>query len=265
MRSSPPRGISPARSAAFDVLRAVESGGYASDLLLGRTGAMDHRDAGLAAEIVLGSLRFRAQLDYLIARWSGRAAERLDAAVRIALRMGIYQLRYLERVPAARRGGGGGGAGQARAQTFGRGLRQRRSAKSAPGAGRMAGPRHELSHPAWLLDRWERQYGAETAEAIARANLRRRRHTCGCRRRRLPPGAEATDVPGCYRVASGALPAGAASRISGRNPSSRCSLSQPGQTFLDLCAAPGNKTAQALEAGVRAVACDLHPNRARTC
>jgi 16S rRNA (cytosine967-C5)-methyltransferase len=36
---------------------------------------------------------------------------------------------------------------------------------------------------------------------------------------------------------------------------------EPGQDFLDLCAAPGNKTAQALEAGVRAVACDIHPHR----
>jgi 16S rRNA (cytosine967-C5)-methyltransferase len=35
----------------------------------------------------------------------------------------------------------------------------------------------------------------------------------------------------------------------------------PGQRFLDLCAAPGNKTAQALESGVRAVACDLHFRR----
>ena len=36
---------------------------------------------------------------------------------------------------------------------------------------------------------------------------------------------------------------------------------QPGQNFLDLCAAPGNKTAQALESGVRAVACDFHWSR----
>jgi 16S rRNA (cytosine967-C5)-methyltransferase len=38
---------------------------------------------------------------------------------------------------------------------------------------------------------------------------------------------------------------------------------EPGQRFLDLCAAPGNKTAQALESGVRAVACDLHFHRLR--
>ena len=36
---------------------------------------------------------------------------------------------------------------------------------------------------------------------------------------------------------------------------------EPGRTFLDLCAAPGNKTAQALESGVVAVACDLHWRR----
>src|SRR6185312_4315735 len=38
---------------------------------------------------------------------------------------------------------------------------------------------------------------------------------------------------------------------------------RPGMTFLDVCAAPGNKTAQALESGVKAVACELHPSRAR--
>src|ERR1039457_373926 len=88
----------PARIAAFDILRRVEAGGYASDLLLERTAALDSRDAGLASEIVFGVLRYRAQLDYLIEPYSSR--RKLDAEVRIALRMGIYQLRYLERIPA---------------------------------------------------------------------------------------------------------------------------------------------------------------------
>ena len=59
---------------------------------------MDSRDAGLAAEIVFGVLRFQAQLDYLIDLYSGKP-RRLDPEVRIALRMGIFQLRYLERIP----------------------------------------------------------------------------------------------------------------------------------------------------------------------
>ena len=85
---------------AFEVLRLVEEGGYASDLLAARMGGLDSRDAGLAEEIVLGSLRRQGQLDFLIGHFSGRAAARLDAEVRIALRMGVYQMRYLERVPA---------------------------------------------------------------------------------------------------------------------------------------------------------------------
>src|ERR1039457_6851801 len=75
----------PARIAAFDILRRVEAGGYASDLLLERTAALDSRDAGLASEVVFGALGYRA---------------RLDAEVPSALRMGLYQLRYLERIPA---------------------------------------------------------------------------------------------------------------------------------------------------------------------
>jgi len=91
--------LSPARTVAFDVLQAVESGAYASDLLFARSISLDSRDAGLASEIVFGVLRFQSQLDFLIERYSGKKS-RLDTEVRIALRMGIYQLRYLERVPA---------------------------------------------------------------------------------------------------------------------------------------------------------------------
>ena len=52
-----------ARIAAFDILRRVENGGYASDLLLTHAAALDSRDAGLASAIVFGILRYRAQLD----------------------------------------------------------------------------------------------------------------------------------------------------------------------------------------------------------
>src|ERR1700693_4013484 len=86
------------RIAAFDILLKVETGGYASDLLMSHSATLDSRDAGLASAIVFGVLRYRAQLDYLIAHYSGRH-HKLDPEVRIALRMAIYQLRYLERIP----------------------------------------------------------------------------------------------------------------------------------------------------------------------
>src|SRR5580698_7721750 len=88
----------PARILAFDILRRVETGAWASDLLLAHSAELDSRDASLAAEIVFGVLRYRAQLDFLIEHYAGRR-QKLDVEVRVALRMGIYQLRYLERIP----------------------------------------------------------------------------------------------------------------------------------------------------------------------
>ena len=89
-----------ARDVAFEVLMRVESGGYASDLLRRESEGLEKRDAGLAETIVLGSLRTRMQLDFLIEHFAGRPQLKLDPEVRIALRMGIYQLRYLDRIPA---------------------------------------------------------------------------------------------------------------------------------------------------------------------
>ena len=227
--------MSPARGLAFEILTAVERGGYASDLLAARAAPLDTRDAGLASEIVFGVLRYRAQLDYLIERYSGKPAARLDEPVRQALRMGIYQLRYLERIPAH--------AAVSESVELIKRARKRSATGFANAVLRKVdrapvpwpSPAVELSHPAWLLERWERQYGAEEAAAVARANLR---------------------VPETYvNPATGRIQdIGSQSII----PLLRL---EPGHTFLDLCAAPGNKTAQALAAGARPIACDIHLHR----
>ncbi len=228
--------IAAARLLAFDVLMKVEAGGYASDLLLTHSAALDARDAGLAAEIVFGVLRYRAQLDFLIEHHAGRA-RKLDVAVRIALRMGFYQVRYLERVPPhaavkdsvelVKRAHKTSAAGFVNAL-----LRQ---ANRDP----VVWPTREieLSCPEWLLARWESNFGAEAAVAIARAAL----HEPEKYIRISPAGDRMQDIGSQSIVPLLSLEAG--------------------QSFLDLCAAPGNKTAQALEAGVDAVACDLHFHR----
>lgn len=254
-----------ARAVAFDVLMLVERGGYASDLLLSRTAGLDSREAGLASEIVLGPLRVQGQLDFLIEHFSGRRAQALDPEVRIGLRMGIYQLRYLERIPAhaavsesvelVKR------ARKRSAAGFVNAVLRKVHRDPVPFPDRAT----ELSHPAWLLERWDRQYGRETATKIARANLAPPETYV-----RLPAGApappalelEPTDVAGCYRVASGDPQGLRIQDISSQWIVPLLEL-QAGQSFLDVCAAPGNKTAQALEAGVRAVACDVHWSRLR--
>ncbi len=253
--------ISPPRTIAFEILQLVDQGGYASDLLFARSAQLDSRDAGLASEIVFGALRFQSQLDFLIEHYSSRPAARLDAEVRIALRIGVYQLRYLERVPAhaaihesvelIKRAKKRSAAGFANAVL--------RKVDRSP----VAWPTREieLSHPAWLLDRWDRQFGPEAATAIAIANLQRPESYV-----RVPPGASTsaelvpTDVPGCFRLLSGEVQNLRIQDIGSQSIVPLLDLA-PGQTFLDLCAAPGNKTAQALESGVTTVASDFHLSR----
>ena len=223
----------PARIAAFEILLKVEAGGYASDLLLTRTAPLDSRDAGLASEIVFGVLRYRAQLDFLIEHCSGRR-QKLDREVRTALRIGIYQLRHLERVPAHAAVSESVELVKRARKTSAMGFVNAvlRKVTREP----VAWPTREieLSCPEWLLARWERRYGGEAAAGIAGAALKE---------------------PETYTRGGRIQDIGAQSIV----PLLRL---EPGHTFLDLCAAPGNKTAQALETGIDAIAADLHFHRA---
>jgi len=228
--------IAAARLLAFNVLRKVEAGGYASDLLLTHSATLDSRDAGLAAELVFGVLRYRAQLDFLIDYYAGKP-RKLDIEVRLALRLGIYQLRYLERIPA-----------HAAVKESVELVKHARKTSAGPFVNAIlrqvdrdpvAWPTREieLSCPEWLLARWEASHGRDTAAAIARAALVEPEKYI----RISPTGDRTQDIGSQTIVPLLDLAAG--------------------QSFLDLCAAPGNKTAQAMEAGVNTVACDLHFHR----
>src|SRR5579864_5516778 len=163
--------MSPARDTAFRVLEQVRVGGYASDLLRRESISLNPRDAALAEIIVFGCLRYQSQLDHLIVRLSGRPEPKLDGEVRTALRMGLYQLRYLDRIPAH----------AAVAESVE--LVKRAHKRSAAGFVNAVLRRTNrdpvewpddavrLSIPVWMLDRWRTYYGAETAEGIARAAL----------------------------------------------------------------------------------------------
>ena len=227
--------MSPARDVAFRVLIRVEGGGYASDLLRSESAGLSERDAGLAESIVLGSLRYLSQLDYLIGHFSGRPQAKLDPEVRVALRMGVYQLRYLDRIPAH--------AAVAESVELVRRARKR-SATGFVNAVLRKTDRSpvtwpdratELSVPAWMFDRWEKQYGVEAAERIARAALEEPEAFVN------PETGRRQDIGAQSIVPLLGLKAG--------------------MTLLDLCAAPGNKTAQALAMGARVVAGDLYLRR----
>jgi 16S rRNA (cytosine967-C5)-methyltransferase len=247
-----------ARQIAFDILMAVEGTGYASDLLAVRCTGLDSRDAGLASSIVLGVLRYRPQLDYLIAHFSGKSGK-LDPEVRNALRMGIFQLRYLDRVPAHAAVGESveliKRAHKRSATGFANAILRKVNRDPVPWPDRET----ELCVPAWMLRRWEERFGKETAEGIARAALETPERYIRVPKGATPPeNAEPTEIPGCYRAeAAGGF---RIQDIGSQSVVSQLNL-QPGMQFLDLCAAPGNKTAQALESGIDAIACDIHSSR----
>jgi len=225
--------VSPARDIAFRVLKRVHEGGYATDLL--RRESADQRDLALAESIVLGCLRYQAQLDYLIDVFSGRKQPKLDEEVRIALRMGIFQLRYLDRIPAH--------AAVTESVELVK-LAHKRSAAGFVNAVLRKVNRNpvtwpdlatELSIPVWILDRWQQQYGEEAAGKIAGAALEEPEAA-------INPDTGRQQDPGAQSI----VPLLAI---------------EPGMTVLDLCAAPGNKTAQALALGARVVACDRYLKR----
>jgi 16S rRNA (cytosine967-C5)-methyltransferase len=228
------RSISRARLAAFEVLRAVSDGAYASDTLRIESRSLDSRDAGLASQIVFGCLRFQGQLDYLIFRYAGRKAADLDLPVRLAIRMAIFQLRYLERVPAhaAVHDSVELVKSQKRAAT---GLTNAVLRKVTRDPIKWPDLATELSCPEWLLKRWQEHFGPEVARSMAAAAL---------------------NEPTAYvRLAA---PDGFRLQDTGSRSIVPLLDLQPGQTYLDLCAAPGNKTMQALDAVPRlAVACDI--------
>lgn len=94
--------ISAARKAAFRILLAVERGNaHADDLLrAGEVSALGPADRNLATALVLGVLRWQIFLDQLIRPLLKRPKGKLDAEVLIALRLGAFQLRFLDRIPA---------------------------------------------------------------------------------------------------------------------------------------------------------------------
>jgi len=256
--------VSPARRVAFDVLRKVARGSNASDLLRLHSQRLSSRDAALASELVYGVLRFQAQLDFLAQFYSGRDPSRFDVEVKIALRLGIYQMRYLERIPRH--------AAVDESVDLVKRAHKRSAASLVNAVLRKVDdtvvmwPSWEvaLSQPAWLLDNWRRMFGEQGATRIARAFLREpetyiwvpesRRHEL----RGLD--VEATEVPECYRVVSGTVDGLQRQDISSQTIVPLLEL-EPGHRLLDVCAAPGNKTAQAVAHGARAVAMDMSFDR----
>ncbi len=298
-------GVSRARRIAFEVLLRVErERAFAADLLHARLeelrGPQQRADAALATELTLGVLRRQRLLDFLIERQLTKAASSLDLEVLLALRLGLYQLRWLDRVPKraavsesvelTKRARKASAAGLVNAVLRGASSIARQSLEEI---GRLlpAGPEPAerlgtlYSHPTWMVTRWLATFDEPRTLALLEANNRAPRLTCAVRDANRQDEMITSLHKGGFEVEPGQWLRSAVS-IRGGNPATTKAFRrgaiaiqdeasqmiplllavEPGHSVLDLCAAPGGKTtALADAAGPQAhlVAADLHAHRLR--
>jgi 16S rRNA (cytosine967-C5)-methyltransferase len=260
--------ISPARRAAYEVLlRVFEQDAFADRAFATAAEGLDVRDRALAQRLAYGAVQRARTVDHAIEALGGRRVAKLDPPVRAALRLGTYQLGWLdgvaryaavnESVELVRR------ARLGRAVPFANAVLRRVADGIRPLLDALPdGPLKE-SYPDWMWETWRRDLGDEDALALMRAQ-NEPLPTVVRLVRGDAPGEPDPDVPGAFhveRVDAAALaegriwPQSAASQLVGLAVGS-----QAGERVLDLCAAPGGKTAM-LAGDVTAV--ELHPGRAR--
>ena len=93
--------VAPARACAYAVVRRVfEEAAFADQALHGEARGLEPRDRALAMRLAYGTVQRRATLDHVIERLASRPVGRLEPAVLAALRLGVFQLAFLDRVPA---------------------------------------------------------------------------------------------------------------------------------------------------------------------
>lgn len=226
--------VSPARSAAFAILdRVATTSAHSDDLLHGPgMSALSQADRNLATALVLGVLRWQIALDAVMLPLLQRPDTALPSPVATALRMGAFQLQYLDRIPAhaalsesvelVRAAGHGHAAGMVNAilrkltrQTWPKPKLYESTAAFA----------ERLGHPLWIVDRWVQNYGRSASVAICEYDQREPSLGCFFSEQSLPDGA-------LLRVDDGSRLVAELTAAAHTSP----------KRIWDCCAAPGGKT-----------------------
>ncbi len=259
--------VSPARRAAYEVLlRVFEQDAYADRVLRTAAEGLDERERAFAHRLAYGAVQRVRTLDHAIDTLGKRPSRKLDPPVRAALRLGAYQVGYTDTPPHAAANESVElvrGAKLERAVPFTNAV-MRRLTEGMPKliASLPDGPLKE-SYPDWIYETWVRDLGQDAALALMRAGNEPLETVVRLVRGDPPVGAEATDVPGAYRVERVDDLAVADGRVWPQSRGSQLAAlvlgSQDGERVLDVCSAPGGKATQ-LRGDVTAV--ELDPNRA---
>ena len=285
--------VSPARASAFDILLRVECElSYASELLhspvLDRLSTADH---ALATELVMGVVRWRSRLDDEIAPASAQPLAKLDLEILIALRLALYQFRYLDRIPvraalhesvelvkrSRKRSAAPFVNAVLRKLSSTPGHRGRDSRENLDSAESIA---QTFAHPLWLVQRWVKEYGLPAAHEICNHDQSIR--PVAIRLRANPSSvadqlahAGITLIPGNLLRSARLVQSGDITKtnifrnrqivIQDEASQLVAALVGKGSDILDCCAAPGGKTLAISDRNPdgKILAVELHPHRAR--
>jgi 16S rRNA (cytosine967-C5)-methyltransferase len=237
------------RQRALHLLQRIERENlYASLVLIG--------ESGFVRTLVLGVLRWRSRLDHAIEALAKRSIRQLDVPVVEVLRLGLYQLLYMD-VPAYAAVSETVDLAPKRARGFVNAI-LRTATRARPAEPRDLPTR--TAHPRWLIERWERNYGVERAARIAEADQELSFPDVLSLQGTIPPESVPSQlVPDVYKLH------GSSAELDRRefHPMDEGSAliaavaRAAGDDVLDLAAAPGGKSIYMTAHGARVVANDV--------
>src|SRR5215469_2924919 len=283
--------VSSSRSVAFEILlRVVERDSYASELLHSNLcSRLSVKDRALVTELVMGVLRWQSLIDIAIAESSSLPLGKIDHEVLVALRLAVFQLAWLTRVPIS-------AAINESVELVKQARKRSASAFANAVLRRISRLRDDLkptlpirtrdprtlaalsAHPLWLVERWVSRYGPDVAgkicnydQSIPVTNVRLRDASAE----------DALDSEG-VSLAPGEFVANARRIVAGNITQTKAleqklvviqdeasqlvaAIVGSGSRFLDCCAAPGGKAWSIADRNPSAeiIAVELHAHRAR--
>jgi len=276
--------VAPARRAAFDILMAVEKGqAHSDEMLRGRAlKALSAGDRNLATALVLGVLRWQILLDSQMQGLLKRPGGKLDAEIRIVLRLGAFQLLHMDRIPARAAIDESVELAKQAGHRFASGMVNAVLRKLSTLSGESNSKPEKVAYPTWMVARWLRNFGESAAEAICHHGQSQPTLSV----RLATPEVEAELTAAGIVLEAGGLLTAARSVVSGdvtateafRDGRVRLQdegsqlvaelagwTSEPGteKNILDACAAPGGKTLILAERNpqARILACEISEPR----
>jgi 16S rRNA (cytosine967-C5)-methyltransferase len=261
-----------ARELAFRVVRRVTDGAYADRAFRAEAAraGLSAADRAFAQQLAYGTIQRRLTLDHVIARLSDRPLAKLDPALLDALRLGVYQLLFMDSVPdhaavaeTVELAKAAKGAGYKFANAvLRRATREARAILDAIDDTTPAGAAILHSHPQWLAELWWEALGPDDARALLAADNLPAEDAVRVNTLVTSPADVAPAIPASHGDPEipEALVLDARFDIEGSDlfargaitPQSRASMlvtrtlhPQPEERVLDMCAAPGTKTTHA--------------------